>query len=359
MIDPELERALNDNRQLLTLWEQFNLFFTAAVKGEGLTHERELQFLELKSKIAMLHDSLMGQVGEERGYAAMAQNMLENVIRAISLKHINKMGPADIKKMEIEWHETYLLVNEIIGNLEEKEAATAKISKTHWQWMQLQKKLLRTGGDIVHNNNLKLALIAAAVIFALVGLPMMGVFSYGALRDIGPLQKPVFMAIETVVRPYINKNVAWRSINEAFDFGRKSSQYPEDYQVMQISQAARMPMDAASAAKWIAETARQSQFPPGEALAKAQEYRIERFRVAGSDDFVLMYFLMPTVPEAFQASDQINQWKAGLPPQVRPAIESQMEVFCDYNLLVVAFCKNKSNIEFVKNTIWDIAKVKR
>ncbi|OPZ01607.1 MAG: hypothetical protein BWZ10_03431 [candidate division BRC1 bacterium ADurb.BinA364] len=188
---------------------------------------------------------------------------------------------------------------------------------------------------------------------------MMGVFSYGALRDIGPLQKPVFMAIETVVRPYINKNVAWRSINEAFDFGRKSSQYPEDYQVMQISQAARMPMDAASAAKWIAETARQSQFPPGEALAKAQEYRIERFRVAGSDDFVLMYFLMPTVPEAFQASDQINQWKAGLPPQVRPAIESQMEVFCDYNLLVVAFCKNKSNIEFVKNTIWDIAKVKR
>ena len=128
MIDPLLNRRLENCKKLLIHWRKFHEFLDRAIKGSEFTSQDEAEFLKLKSDIAILHDSLLESIENTKENMASAQSVISLIERCILLRQVQKMNPAEIKKMQIEWHESYLLVNETIGLIEEKIAKMAKVS---------------------------------------------------------------------------------------------------------------------------------------------------------------------------------------------------------------------------------------
>jgi hypothetical protein len=363
MIDPALERRLADCRLLLRLWTLFQSYFEAAVKGEGLTPENEKKFLDLKSRIAMLHDAFMESV-DEGAQAAVGQGMLDNVIRSITLKHINRLASADIRKMQIEWHESYLLLNESVASLEEKQMNMAKITPSQWKAMQAKKAMARLTANIYNSNLIRGGAIIGTILIVLVLLPLMGVFSYGALRDVGPIQKPVYFVIDKVVRPYLVK-VNWRNINEAREFGAKENANPTvifgDYKPRSTNST---PRSADQFANWISATAAGAGFPIGDLsglqrLSTATEYYVEEYLVADSSPVTIFYFLMPTAADAEQACNEFRGWAAGLPPGANDAVIRQFACDNDYNLLILIMAPNEANSRAIHEQIWETHKVKK
>ena len=348
MIDPVLERQLSDCRTLLKLWGLFQEYFEGAVKGQNVQPDNERKFLELKSRIAMLHDTFL-ECAEEKA-AAVAQNMLENVIRAITLKHISRLSPADIKKMQIEWQESYLLLNETIGMLEEQQISKAKISATQWRMRQIFKSTGRASGNIFHSWGLRLSLIAAVALFVLVGLPMMGVFSYGTLRDVAILQKPVYLVIQKVIRPFIDKNLAWRTIDEANNFGKKTFADVNITDFAEGKKDASLPNNASAAAATLSQQLGGN----FQELAGAKEYRSEKWDVAdGQKYLIVLYFLMPTVPETASAMDKLVAAKKNVPPGPNSAMADIMDIDRNYNLLMVFISPDEGVRAGFRNRVWE------
>ncbi len=129
MIDPIVERHNADCNELLEAWRAFLDQFNAAVKAEdasGLTPEVEQRFMEVKARIAMLHDSFLESLKHDKN---IGQNMIALVNRAITLRHMRRLSASDQKKVEIEWHECYLLLNETVGHLAEERERLAEINE--------------------------------------------------------------------------------------------------------------------------------------------------------------------------------------------------------------------------------------
>ncbi len=177
MINPDLEKRYADCTELSAAWKDYLEFYNKAVKEDGeLTPELEAKFMECKGTIAMLHDSLMESLKEDRD---IGQNMLAIVNRSITLKHVRRLGQADKKKIEIEWHECYLQLNETVSVLAEQREKLAKVSK----FQERMGKLSESAHVGTHNFFTSLwfrlivigAIIAALVIFV----------PWSTLRDYG------------------------------------------------------------------------------------------------------------------------------------------------------------------------------
>ncbi len=356
MIDQALERRLTDCRALLKLWGLFQQYFEAAVKGEGLVPDNEKKFLDLKSRIAMLHDTFLETV-EEGGQSAIAQGMLDNVIRSITLRHLNRMPPADIRKMQIEWHESYLLLNETIGNLEEKQNEIAKITPSQWRSMQAKKAMARYFANLYNSNMLRGILIIGAILIVLVGLPMMGVFSYGALRDIGPLQKPVYWAIESIVRPYIVK-VNWRTLAEAKEFGR-SGEPTQKFPDYSSANFPNTPKTADETPAWLMQITGSQDQATFDWVAKATDKGMESYKVGDAGRKLLVYYyIMPSAKEADDAVNKFRTWTAALPPQAQ-TISEKLQIADDWNLVILVIGDSPDDRNAMLNTIWQVDQIKK
>lgn len=127
MIDLDLERRIKDCQELSLLWKKLREFLLMANAGQDLTPENEAAFLTIKSEIAIRHDSLMDSLPSNQANAG--QTLLDIVIRSITLKFVHTLSAADLKKMDQEWHDSFILLTEVIGQLEEERDRLAKISK--------------------------------------------------------------------------------------------------------------------------------------------------------------------------------------------------------------------------------------
>ncbi len=354
MIDPDLERRLSDCRSLLKLWSRFQEFFDASVKGEGLGAPNEKKFLELKSRVAMLHDSFMDSIEEKS--APVAQGMLDNIIRAITLKHINRLNAADVKKMQIEWHESYLLLNEVIGLLEEEQAQKAKISRSSWQLRQFGKSLSKGGGNVFHNIYLRMAVVIGVVLFLLIGLPLMGVFQYWVILDFAPTQKVAYWGLETLIRPYIE--VPWREVQEARSWGRPAEPniiFP-NYSPGSVTQGALVSHSKMN--EWANKKAGM-QLPDHSGLAKlkaAKDYGVQAWRFEGSQTLIEMHFLLSSKEEARLAVESFKNWTAGLPGQSKGKFGG-IAAFTDHNLAVLVECGNSGARDSFINETWQPTKI--
>lgn len=127
MINPVLERRYADCTQLSEAWKSYLDYFTKVVKqGAEISPEMEAAFMEIKAQVAMLHDSLMESITRD---ANIGQNMMSIINRSITLRHVRRLGNADQKKIEIEWHECFLLLNETISALGEERDRLAGIKE--------------------------------------------------------------------------------------------------------------------------------------------------------------------------------------------------------------------------------------
>lgn len=213
MNDPELDRRLENCRALLNAWQKFHAYLEAAAKQHPFTQKDESNFLKLKSQIAILHDSLLESLVEPtREMSATAQSVINVVEQCILLRQVSRMSAPEIKRMQIDWHESYLLLNETIGILEDRQASLAEIPLSKYKMDRFKKRVVMETKAVLSNKWLHIGLGVAAVFVALVVLPMIGVYSYDML-DEGPTRK-FYRGIRNVVRDKFNGSMPFKDWEE-------------------------------------------------------------------------------------------------------------------------------------------------
>jgi hypothetical protein len=190
MQNPVLERQLTDCKELAESWRRFLDLFNLAIRGgDKMTPQAEQTFLEAKSRIAMLHDTFMEALRHDQ---QIGQNIFSIIARCITMRHINKMSPAETKKIEIEWHESFLLLNETISTLDEEIQRLASINPTKYHLKRFAEGLKANLIAFLKSRLLKFAIGVAAVFFVIWGIPMFGIYEYDNLRKVNGVNKVYF-----------------------------------------------------------------------------------------------------------------------------------------------------------------------
>lgn len=190
MIDPKLERRFADCNELLEVWRVFLDLVNRAVKPpKTTTPQLEQQFLNSKARIAMLHDSFVDSLKHDKQVGA---NMLQIVNRAITLRNLQKVTEAEARKMEIEWHEVYLLLNETVSTLNEERSKLAQVNEMAHNLKRFQEGIWVRSSAFLRSIYFKLIVFAVVMAFVIWGGPALGLYDWDRLRDV----KQVRFAVE-------------------------------------------------------------------------------------------------------------------------------------------------------------------
>lgn len=190
MQNPVLDRRLIDCKELSEAWRKFLDLFNASIRGgDALSPENEQQFLECKSRIAMVHDSFMDSLKHDQ---QIGQNIYGIVTRCITMRHVHKMSPAETKKIEIEWHESYLLLNETVTSLEEEIHTLAQVNPTKFHIQRFLTNFKANLKAFFGSSLFKIALGAVVVLFVLFGIPAFGIYDYDNLRKVNGVNAVYF-----------------------------------------------------------------------------------------------------------------------------------------------------------------------
>ena len=100
MQDPVLNSSLDETRELQTRWSQFHDFVKMAMGGQKVSAQAEMKFLELKSRIAMLHDGFMARLEHEQ---KTGQNIMNIIGDCILLGRMGNATDAERQKFEFDW----------------------------------------------------------------------------------------------------------------------------------------------------------------------------------------------------------------------------------------------------------------
>lgn len=186
MIDPDLERRLADCSELMESWRRFLELTQQALKPPHNTSpQAEAQFLNTKARIAMLHDSFMESLKHDK---ATGSNMLEIVNRCITLRLMQKLSEPEQKKMEIEWHEVFLLLNETVSGLGEEKSRMAEINEWVFKAGKMQDVLKVRSRAFLSSIYLKIAVVLLAIAFVVWGVPALNIYDWDELRKIDQLK---------------------------------------------------------------------------------------------------------------------------------------------------------------------------
>lgn len=337
MIDPNVERQYADTRELLGLWNTFQQFFTLGKSGQEISPERENQFLELKSRIAMLHDSFMEALTTDQN---VGQEVLNIITRAITLKHLGKLSTADAKKMEMEWHESYLLLNDTIAALEQKRQELAQINETQYKASQAAGVARQKAGKFFGSFYFKLVAIIVVVLGATIGVQSFGLYDYDDLGKIPGLKTP-FQWGKAVVR-IVKPESPWPTI--AVQPRRGVSGWPEGVKPPEID-AGQTKDDAVRHLARITAPIGISQTLATE-LTKAVEFRKEVAEKSGEGPIEIYTFRLPSSTEA-KAAEKIWEDAKSRANQSgnAPEIVRQMDIIRDVNLITFVFSTRGETME--------------
>lgn len=167
MIDPVLEKDIEMMHKLQEVWKQYLDIISETLKMKSIPPEKEKEFMDIKSTIAMYHDEFHELAHED---PQTAQNMISLVARTISLKHLQRLSAAEIKKIEIEWHEVNFLLNNVIGELEEKRERTLEIKLYAYKGKKCINNIGYFFSSVYHNMFVRLVVILAILFGALLGV---------------------------------------------------------------------------------------------------------------------------------------------------------------------------------------------
>lgn len=217
MEDPALNRRIDETRELSTRWGQFRDFLNMATKGEKVTPEAESKFLELKTRIAMLHDGFMHSLKHDH---KVGQQVLGIISACIMLRRVPLMSGAELQKLELDWNEAYLLITETIANLEEERQRLASINMRAYKLQQAKQIFTARVHNVLVSPLFRLFFFLFVVAFVLWGVPALGIYNWLDLREHVPFTKGP-----------INKGIEWWR-------GHVNSEFPYDT-------LAEVPVDAA------------------------------------------------------------------------------------------------------------------
>ena len=126
MVDKDLELKIKKVKEFMELWVKFHDMYKDALSHETITPEEEKNFLETKSLIARKYQALIEHLGIDRPYDDKTFDVISQLL---SLKSVAAISDLSLNKIEYDWHNSYVLLNKLLGELEARQETLRKVSK--------------------------------------------------------------------------------------------------------------------------------------------------------------------------------------------------------------------------------------
>jgi hypothetical protein len=111
-----LEHCESECRRVLDGWAVLNKVLATYAQPGANKAELEMQFLRIKSELARAIASLSGRMGGDCRFATESMNFLAG---CTSLDQVYGQSEVAIKKLQTEWHRTFMNMNGQLGEMQE------------------------------------------------------------------------------------------------------------------------------------------------------------------------------------------------------------------------------------------------
>lgn len=203
MEDPILNRSLEESKELSARWNQFKDFCTMAMQKGESTGAAEMKFMELKSRIAMLHDGFMDTLDRDQ---KIGQNMMSMLQECILLRRVADYNDSEKQKFEFDWNECFMLLTEHISHLEEEKERLSHINESSHRAAQKKEQMVNSVKNFFTGAGFKLIATIAAIVVVVYVIPNF-IWSYRNLYNTPA--KPVYL---------IFTNSIWRKVSPNYEY---------------------------------------------------------------------------------------------------------------------------------------------
>jgi hypothetical protein len=211
MEDLVLNVSLEETRALQERWSQFQDICVMAMKKGKVSSKGELKFLDIKSKIAMLHDGFMTRLDHDQ---KTGQNLMNILGDCILLQRVANYSDAERQKFQFDWNECFLLLTEQVGTLEEEQGRLAKISKRAYNATKRRERLKVQIEAFLQSIYLKLVMGLVALIMVVWGVPAFNIYDYRELGDMGWSRPAYLLYVNYFHRPVVDEDFEYGRLEE-------------------------------------------------------------------------------------------------------------------------------------------------
>ena len=126
MVDKELELKIKRVKECMQLWVKIHDMYKNAVNRDTISPEDEKTFLETKSIIARKYQALNDLLGTGSSHEDKTFDVVSQVL---SLKGVSAISDLSLNKIENDWHNSYIQLNKVLGELEGRQDNLRQISR--------------------------------------------------------------------------------------------------------------------------------------------------------------------------------------------------------------------------------------
>lgn len=130
----DIKDSINKTREFMELWIKFHQIFKEAMSKSSITPEEEELFLQTKSMLARKFQTLADSMSIDRPTVDRAYDVINQIL---SLKGISTLSELTLKKIENDWHESYISLNRLLGHLEAQKDIVSRqkegLGKRAWK----------------------------------------------------------------------------------------------------------------------------------------------------------------------------------------------------------------------------------
>ncbi len=335
MEDPVLNRSLEETRELHTRWGQFRDFVLMAIKSRKVSAQAEMKFLELKSRIAMLHDGFMQRLQHEQ---KTGQNIMAIVGDCILLKRCAAYNDAEKQKFEFDWNECYLLLTEQMGALEEEQRRLAAINERAYNLARRREAMTAQVHNFLRSTGFKFVMGVLALIFVGWGVPALDIYQYTELGKMSwsqPFYRPF---VNFFWRPVINSELPYMTFEEirrndnvnlpgSISVESNRDVTPEYFRETELAGRAGFRLRGPAL-----ERARQ-------ALPPDARFETERF-TAQNEDSRFYYIYFDSVDQAIAFTDSLREAVQEMSTEDKSAVRGQVFLQRRANFVVIGVSKH-------------------
>jgi hypothetical protein len=180
------DRKVSMCREFMNDWLLFNQILSAYPSPGVNKAQLENQFLKIKSKLAREHNVLKEQLGSDY---KIDPNTMNIVSGSTNLESVYAQSEVAVKKLQGEWHRSFISINETLGAIEDKKARAEAGEKIFTDEMVHRGggRQGGRGGGISENQKKTLIFLAvvAAVVLAGIFVPPVHDYFLEGLRMVG------------------------------------------------------------------------------------------------------------------------------------------------------------------------------
>ena len=126
MIDRTLEVKIKKTKEFMELWMKFHTLYKQALKRETITAQDEDLFLETKSLIARKYQALKEFLNQP--FLLEDEKTFDVISQLLSLQGVSALSDVQVQEIESDWQRSYLILNKVLGSLENQKEALGRIS---------------------------------------------------------------------------------------------------------------------------------------------------------------------------------------------------------------------------------------